>query len=218
MKIRILLYTFSLGFLFLCCTSNTVNITGSETTNGITIIAQQGSISGTAAPGLTVSLYDSAYSPYELIGLALTKNVDDSGKFEFASLPASYYNLFITNPLSDSGCYFSAIPVSPDTVPYEVTDSLTMTGTISGTVVNKMNQALDSTIAYIKGSSFCDSSDSDGTYIFSTVPRGNYSIDYIRIYKEGIWQPDTLTALLENIAVLSGESTELDSVVLDNEP
>lgn len=217
MKSKMIVLVSSVCIIFVLCSpgiNNTSN-TGSETTNGITIVSLKNSISGMTQSGLKATLFDSGYKALNMVGFTQTKTVDDSGRFEFTNLPTSRYNILVNNSQSDSACFISDISViASDTIPDTISDSIFPTGTISGTALNKLNQRLDSVVAYINGSSFYDSSDNAGSYQISSIPRGNYTIDFIRIY-ETSWEDDTLTAELNDISVISGEDTELDDVILD---
>ncbi len=202
---------------FSCSTDNGPgDVAGSETTNGVTVTSAKGSIHGTARPGIKVALFNSNYLPHNNSGFHADTTADDSGRFSFTTLDSGYYNLYLHNTLSDTALFFPEMRITPESVSKTVTDTLSLSGTISGSVVDSNNQMLDSVVVFIKGSPFSDTTNMYGNYAFSSVSEGVYRIDYLFIRDNLINQgPDTLSAVLEDLPVSSGQDIKLDPVMVE---
>ncbi len=159
--------------LFLHCSIGPVaGGNSSETTNGVTVVASAGSLSGETVPGAFVGLYARDYVAYLNLGFSDTMVAAANGEFAFGGLEPGYYNLLVMTADSQSAGLVAGVPVSTDSSFETGIDSLTAPGSIRGTVAGGKSWA----VAFIRGTPFTDLAKADGSFEMRGVPEGTYMV------------------------------------------
>jgi hypothetical protein len=173
-------------FIWSCSTGISPTQAGSETTSGVEIASQAGTIRATTAPGAKVSLFDERYNPDDtLVVVVDSAFADDSGHIMFSDLPSGKYNVFVFDHDSLLGAAALGIPVlnnSRET--FADTETFASLRKVAGTVT-KNGQAVSLLPIFIAGSPFHSQTDIQGKFGFQGVPAGVYSIKVRELNKSG---------------------------------
>ena len=89
------LFVVCLFFLSLHCADNIAGGGGSQTTNSITVCANNRIVDGWAVPGAIVQLYDTGFSPLgDILPDSLQTIVNQTGSFSLGAIDPGRYNLY----------------------------------------------------------------------------------------------------------------------------
>ena len=205
---------YSVLFIMLIVTACGTSLTGnsSETNNGITVVAQSGTISGKAPPYSSVFLYSNTYNPFN--GLAGDSVITgESGEFKFV-IQAGNYNLFCYS----NGNLGAFIRISSRTITDTgfvdvndtIHDTLLPTGKLQGYSPYKNTNGYTSYL-YIVGSSFIDAADSSGYFLLEGIPAGMYTIKRYSFVQDYLQTTEIVKdEFTTTIKILPGETVTLD--------
>jgi hypothetical protein len=197
-----------LPLLYVC----TKNIAGTETTNGdqIIITTKADYIEGIAPSGSEVRIYAENFYPYNDSGFKMNSIVNDSGEFRFDTLKPGNYNLYCKSGMRDSAIFVQKIQVALSNIADTDTVTLTKSGAVKGTLIDTLSKPVVSAYAFIKGSPFFVLTNAEGTYSFSNIPQGTYSISFIDVNRNG--HPIKGGTSI-SVDVTAGRATELEPFV-----
>jgi hypothetical protein len=149
---------------------------GSETTSGVKIAVLETTVSVETTPAATVMLFDASYAYDDSQKIADTLGADPNGRAVFTNLQAGKYNVFVYPATPSVGASVLNIPVAPGSGQV-YTDSADFDSlhTVTGTVIWQ-GRADSMSQAYIVGSPFSTKTDSQGTFAFTKVPVGKYTV------------------------------------------
>ncbi|MBN1962474.1 MAG: carboxypeptidase regulatory-like domain-containing protein [Deltaproteobacteria bacterium] len=138
-----------------------------------------------------------------LEGTNYTATSDNNGEFELKNVPIGAYILICRD---SERAYLAAVEVKDGQVNDIGTVEITPTGKIQG--IAKLYNATDHTgiTVFIAGTSYSATTDIDGAYLLTGVPRGVYEL---RFEKDGYWP-----ATVKNIVVTSQATTLAKDVSL----
>lgn len=201
-------------FIMMIVTACGTSLTGnsSETNNGITVVAQNGTIRGKAPSYSSVFLYSNTYNPFNgLPGDSVITG--ESGEFKFV-IQAGNYNLFCYS----NGNLGAFIRISSRTftdtgftyVNDTIYNTLLPTGKLQGyspyTDKNRYTSYL-----YIVGSPFIVPADSSGYFYLEGIPAGMYTIKRYSFTQDYLQTPEFISdEFTTTINVLPGETVTLD--------
>ncbi len=156
----------------LSCSNGGEGIAGaSETTNGIEVMAAAYSITLTARPGVSASLYSSNYDPALQIGYKNTMVTGDSITCTFNSLLPGDYNLLVTDLNSQNAAFITSIPIYKDSAKTS-TSIMTTTGSINGIVQGSRGYVA----VFIYGSPFYSNVNQAGEFTLPNIPQGTFEV------------------------------------------
>jgi len=151
----------------------TAPITGSETTNGLTVAVVNNVFHGTTVPSSRVYCFSSTYNPDSGTGYSDTATTDSHGAFTFDNCPLSTYTMYVYSPDIDSAAIIQNISNmvnKPDTGT-AFQDVVSINGTIfkNGTTIGNAR-------VYIPGTPFVTTSSDLGIFSLQNVPKGTFTI------------------------------------------
>ena len=175
MKFTLTIAVFALfALLFTGCNGRgDVAGSGSQTTNGVTVAVQSGTITVSGKAGLKVMVYSNDYLPYNDSLFADTNLINDN-QCTFNALPADSYTVLIADSAQELSAIFQNIRVD-ESSHSSYTDTLGSGGSVSGKI-RLEGQPTPNAIAYIKGTPFFTESNDSGRYAFPSLPFGDYDI------------------------------------------
>jgi hypothetical protein len=191
-----------------CGISDQSGGSGSQTTNGFTVSVNNDSLTVTAEKECTAELFGSDYLPLDDSGYRSLKPVND-GSCIFSSLEENTYTLVLNDTTENISAVIQNIPVR-STSTFFRSDSLTPPGTLSGTVIVS-GEKTAGTLIYIKGTAYLTLVDSGGSYLFSRLPLGTYSLS-IRKSNEIITKDILYT---EKVTIDSPEQEKTFNITID---
>jgi len=197
-----------LGLLINRCTTDIAG-TSDETDIEITGKLVDG-VNGGPAANAEVLLYRANSSATDKpVGITAT---DNTGSFEFDSIPKGVYSIIATYVVSNDTLYsarqniqaFEEIPKKPDV---DIgTDTLRSPGRISGTVSVEGQASKSGIFCYIPGTSFLAITDTGGSFVVFSVPPGTYPFGYMHYkYKD---------TTIHGVVVISDKETKLPHMIM----
>lgn len=170
LKFYKMLIPFVLLIIIYC---GTAPITGSETTNGLTVAVVNNVFHGTTVPSSRVYCFSSTYNPDSGTGYSDTVTADSRGTFTFSDCPLSTFTIYVYSQCVDSAAIIQNISNMvniPDT-------STAFQGIVSiyGTTL-KNSAVIVNAKVYIPGTPFITTSNDSGTFSLQNIPRGIFTI------------------------------------------
>ncbi len=166
-------------FLFACClfclagcSMGPLGGSGSQTTNGVVVATVSNEITIIAKSGSTVNVFSSGYSPF-------CHNYSDSvilqdSIYVFDSLQNGSYTVLVRGD-GGKAVIFQDVPVD-SMHEYRKTDSLQITGTISGSVTRSDSSLHEEYLIYIEGTPFFCNAASQEKFVLDSVPLASYNM------------------------------------------
>ncbi|MBF0545530.1 MAG: SUMF1/EgtB/PvdO family nonheme iron enzyme [Candidatus Riflebacteria bacterium] len=140
----------------------------------------------------------------------LYTTTDSKGSFAFYRVPIGNYNLIAKKNGNQSGFQPEIKVLANESAPLVLNVELKPTGEISGTVqVPSDFSGKAGIVVFIRGSSFAGYTDSNGNYLISEVPVGNYSVSFLTA---GLKQ-----SVVDGVSVGAGALTSLPLVTLSRD-
>ena len=163
------------GIVLKCTTS----VSGVETTNGFSVTATTGSITGKAPAYAQVFLFDTGFVPYLNSGTGLITTADAAGHFRFAATSA-ICNILVVDSGSNSAGILTYTPsdfTDTNPSPASLSRQLSETGTLEGSL---HSPGEEQTLLYLPGLCYYRIVNGSDSFTFPALPPGTY---HLRIMK-----------------------------------
>lgn len=161
----------------------TNNVSGVETTNGVTVVATSGSIEGTAPPFANIYLFDTSYIPYINSGTGIATAADANGLFRILAAPGAY-NVLALNPYYDEAGVISPAVINGESDNSSQTKRMQRVGSLRGSVLNGSVEG-GSTLVYLSGAGYYCVVNGSGTFSFNMVAPGPYRLCAALLHENG---------------------------------
>jgi hypothetical protein len=200
---------FTIFFLNVLATCTNQTISGSETTNGLTVAVFNGEITGRTNPGNEVMCFTSTFNPDSNTGYCDTVTADSNGNFNFRNLKISEYNVFSYSRNKDSSAIIQKLNVGITKKDTSVLFS--QSAIVSGKTMSN-GVALSGARVYLMGTPFITTSDMNGLFTIKNVPTGRFLVQSVSIKR---WNDKGTLSVSQHIDV-SEHSNSIDFTVILN--
>ncbi|MBD3344147.1 MAG: hypothetical protein GF401_03690 [Chitinivibrionales bacterium] len=168
--------------MLLSCSVSELAGNSSDTQNGVTVIACNGSLEGSAPSGTQLELYPVTHNPVTDSAASITGRIAaaSNDSFRFESISDGNYNLLCTKPAGENMLFLKSITIAPGTV-----DTLHGTLEPPGDILGMEGQTASSDSVtwhvLIMGSPFQAAVSREGNFNLAGLPAGTHRLDLLGV-------------------------------------